>query len=769
MMIRSQSYCFRGIITISFFFFLNPLPNTFASPTRPLCRHDQRDALLELKKVFPSHTLNDDLVTTLSWNKSVDCCSWGGVTCDDMLGEVISLKLQSYSTANTSLNSTSGLFKLHHLRHLDLSDCSLHGEIPSSIGNLSRLTYLDLSFNQFIGEIPPSIGNLNQLRYLSLWSNDFRGNIPTSMANFTKLSDLNLKGNQFTGGDIILANLTSLSELDLSFNHFKSSLSVDLSRLQNLERFIGNENSFFGPFPSSLLMISSLKMISLDRNHLEGPLVFGNMSSSSKLRSLDVSYNKFGGLIPTSLSKLQSLYSVDLSHNNFVGQVPRSISSLVDLSSLDLSYNKLEGEIPYLLWRSSTLWSLKLSHNIFSSFNKPVEVVDGASIRELNLGSNSLQVPFPQWICKLKDLWALDLSNNRFTGSIPQCLKNSTSLSELRLQNNSLSGFIPDVFINLTDLRSLDVSHNNLVGKLPRSLIHCKLMRLLNVDGNKINDTFPFWLGSLEILKVLVLRSNAFHGPVYNPTEYIGFRGLRIINIATNNFFGSLSQDYFANWTQMYMVWSNEDSPESDSMGDDSHMYEDSIDLVYKGVETDFTRIFQAFKAIDFSGNRFRGHIPGSIGELSELRFLNLSGNAFTGNIPPSLANITNLEALDLSRNNLSGEIPQGLGKLSFLSYINFSHNHLQGFVPQTTQFQSQKCSSFMGNSGLFGLEKICKENHVNVPVLTSQPPKESLPDPKEPVLNWIAAAIAFGPGVFCGLVLGHIFTSYKHEWFIAR
>ncbi|XP_013612566.1 PREDICTED: receptor-like protein 12 isoform X1 [Brassica oleracea var. oleracea] len=769
MMIRSQPYCFRGIVTICFFFFLHPLPNTFASPTRSLCRHDQRDALLELKKEFPSHTLNDKLATTLSWNKSVDCCSWWGVTCDDVLGQVISLELQSYSTANTSLKASSGLFKLQHLRHLDLSDCSLHGEIPSSIGNLSHLTYLDLSFNQFIGEVPPSIGNLNQLRYLSLWSNDLKGNIPTSMVNLTKLSDLDVKGNQFTGGVIILANLTSLSELNLSYNNFNSSISVDLSGLHNLKRFIGDGNSFFGPFPSSLLMISSLRMITLGGNQLEGPLDLGNMSSSSNLGSLDVSYNKFSGLIPPSISKLHSLAVLDLSHNNFKGIVPRSISSLVNLTSLDLSYNKLEGQIPSLLWRSSTLWSLELSHNMFSSFNKPVEVVDGASLRELRLGSNSLQVPFPHWICKLKDLWALDLSNNQFTGSIPQCLKNATSLTEIRLQNNSLSGFLPESFSNLTGLKSLDVSHNDLVGKLPRSLIHCKLMRLLNVDGNKINDTFPFWLGSLQILKILVLRSNAFHGPVYNTTTYLGFRGMRIINIANNNFVGSLPKDYFANWTEMSIVWSNEDSPESEYMGDDSHMYEDSIDLVYKGVETDFKRIFQAFKAIDFSGNRFSGHIPGSIGELNELRFLNLSGNAFTGNIPPSLSNLAKLEALDLSRNNLSGEIPQGLGKLSFLSYINFSHNHLQGLVPQSTQFQSQKCSSFMGNSRLYGLEKMCNENHVNVPVLTSQPLQESLSDSKEPVLNWIVAAIAYGPGVFCGLVLGHIFTSHKHEWFIAR
>uniref|UniRef100_A0A0D3E1I2 Uncharacterized protein n=1 Tax=Brassica oleracea var. oleracea TaxID=109376 RepID=A0A0D3E1I2_BRAOL len=767
-MIPSKFYCFGGIVTMFFFFFLHPLPNTFASPTRSLCRHDQRDALWELKEEFPNHANDDERVTTLSWNKSVDCCSWSGVTCDAVLGQVISLELQSYSSVNTSLKASSGLFKLQHLSDLDLSHCSLSGEIPSSIGNLSHLTYLDLSFNQFVGEIPISVGDLNQLRYLSLYSNDLRGNIPSSFANLTKLSDLNLKSNQFTGGALILANLTSLSELNLSYNNFNSSISVDLSGLHNLERFIGNDNSFFGPFPSSLLMISSLGMIALDRNQFEGPLDLGNMSSSSNLGSLDVSYNKFSGLIPPSISKLHSLAVLDLSHNNFKGIVPRSISSLVNLTSLDLSYNKLEGQIPSLLWRSSMLSSLDLSHNLFSSFNKSVEVVDGASLRELRLGSNSLQGPFPQWLCKLKDLWALDLSNNHFTGTIPQCLKNSTSLSELRLRNNSLSGFLPDIFTNLTDLRSLDVSHNNFVGKLPTSLINCTYMEFLSVKGNKINDTFPFWLGSLQILKILVLGSNAFHGPVYNPTTYLGFPSLRIINIANNNFVGSLPQDYFTNWTQMYMVWSNEDSPESEYMGDDSLIYEDSIDLVYKGVETDFKRIFQAFKVIDFSRNRFSGHIPGSIGLLSELRFLNLSGNVFTGNIPPSLSNITKLEALDLSRNNLSGEIPQGLGKLSFLSYINFSHNHLQGLVPQSTQFQSQNCSSFMGNCGLYGLEKICKENHVNVPVLTSQPLQESLSDSKEPVLNWIVAAIAYGPGVFCGLVLGLIFTSYKHEWFIA-
>ncbi|XP_002883392.2 receptor like protein 30 [Arabidopsis lyrata subsp. lyrata] len=496
-------------------------------------------------------------------------------------------------------------------------------------------------------------------------------------------------------------------------------------------------------FPSSLLKISSLAQIDLSSgNQFEGPIDFGNTSSSSKL---------------------EVLY---LRHNNFRGQVPSSLTKLVNLYDLDLSYNKLEGQVPHCIWTSSSskLEYVKLSHNSFNSFGKSLQVIDGGTLTQLDLASNSLQGPIPQWICKLRALEKLDLSNNHFTGSIPQCFKNFTSLEDLFLRNNSLSGFLPDIFTNYTLLKSFDVSRNNLVGKLPKSLISCENMEFLNVKGNKIKDTFPFWLGSLQNFKILLLRSNAFYGPIYNSSAYLGFGRIRIIDISDNYFVGSLPQDYFANWTTTemskvkYISYGALEGPYSAP--------QDSMDLVYKGVDMNFDLIFNGLKIIDFSGNRFSGDIPGSIGVLSDFRHLNLSGNAFTGNIPPSLANITNLESLDLSRNNLSGKIPQGLGKLSFLSNINFSYNHLEGLVPRSTQFQRQNCSSFVGNPGLYGLDDICGEiHHVSVP--TSQQPEESLSEQEEPLLNWIAAAIAFGPGVFCGLVIGCIFTSYKHKWFI--
>ncbi|KAF3588419.1 hypothetical protein F2Q69_00028234 [Brassica cretica] len=172
-----------------------------------------------------------------------------------------------------------------------------------------------------------------------------------------------------------------------------------------------------------------------------------------------------------------------------------------------------------------------------------------------------------------------------------------------------------------------------------------------------------------------------------------------------------------------------------------------SMYIVNKGVGTIFKQIRIDFISIDFSENSFSGNIPeSSIGLLKGLRLL--LSNAFASNVPSSLANLKNLEALDLSRNQLSGQIPRELGRLSFLSAINFSHNHLEGPVPRSTQFQSQPCSSFVDNPKLTGLEEICGENRVPVPI--SQESKELLKG-EEKVVNWIAAAIAFGPGVFCG------------------
>ncbi|KAL0701459.1 hypothetical protein Bca4012_057581 [Brassica carinata] len=824
MMILRHCYCFSGIIIIItiYFSFLNH--STLASPGFHFCRHNQRDALLEFINEFPNdeyetdadqvqmgmavgdevsinEVLNDNVLNHdiflypdgSEWNKSNDCCHWAGVTCDDKYGQLISLDL-TYTSLNGSLKTNSSLFKLQYLRHLTLADCDLKGVIPSSLGNLSsltlvdlsfnnligqipvsleklsRLTFVDLSFNNLVGKIPLSIGNLSRLTLINLSYNELVGEIPAVIGNLNHLRNLSLKYNHHTGvipsslgnlshlikldlsinhlvGDvpasignihklrvirldnnslsgkfpILSASFTKLFLFSLSYNNLESTLPSDMSGFHSLEYFDVSENSFFGPLPTSLFSITSLKYVDLGGNQFNGPIQFAN--TFSKIWYLDLSSNRLNGPTPESVSELLKLAVLDLSQNNFSGSIPRSISKLVNLADLQLSNNNLKGEVPGFVWGLS---NLNLSHNSLESFgNSSKETM----IMSLDLSSNSFQGPFPHRICKLNwdwdwDLYFLDLSNNLFNGSIPPCLRNSVLfIAVLMLSNNSFSGVIPDVFANATKLLSLDVSHNQLEGNFPKSLT--------NVESNRIKDKFPYWLGSLPSLHVLILRSNEFYGPLCHRHVSIGFQSLRVI------FMFRITNSLELSHLTIFPTGMKQP----------------------RRVENRFEGIREDFRAIDFSGNRFYGKIPESIGFLKELHLLNLSNNAFTSCIPQSLANLTNLETLDLSSNKLSGQIPQDIGKLSFLSYMNFSHNLLQGPVPRGTQFQRQNCSSFSDNLGLYGLDEICVEPHIRNP--TSQENEESL-ESEEPMFNWIAAAIAYGPGVFCGLMIGYIFTSHN-------
>ncbi|KAJ4868167.1 Receptor-like protein 12 [Raphanus sativus] len=456
----------------------------------------------------------------------------------------------------------------------------------------------------------------------------------------------------------------------------------------------------------------------------------------------------------------------DLTSNNFTSTLPPDLSGFHNLEYFDVSKNSFIGPFPKSLFSIPSLQSVNLGDNQFTG---PIEFVNTSSSKLHFLG---LSRPFPHWICncKHKGLRYLDLSSNLFNGSIPPCLSNSiVSLTELSLRNNSFSGLLPDIFVDATKLRSLDVSRNQLEGKFPNSLINCKALQLLNVESNGINDEFPYWLGSLPSLNVLILRSNEFHGPLYNRhVSSSGFRSLRVIDVSRNDFSGTLPPRYFSSWRAMTTLTEGKNY---DYVVNFVKYYSSylllyrSMEMVNKGVETRFERIQKDFRAIDFSGNRIHGEIPESLSLLKGLRLLNLSGNAFASDIPRSLANLTNLEALDLSRNKLSGQIPRDLGELSFLSYVNFSHNLLHGPVPRGTQIQRQECSSFLDNPGLYGLEEICQQTYSLNPTTIQQVQEHS--ETEEQMFSWLAAGIAYGPGVFCGLVIGHIFLSHNHAWFI--
>ncbi|KAJ3671023.1 hypothetical protein LUZ60_008449 [Juncus effusus] len=85
---------------------------------------------------------------------------------------------------------------------------------------------------------------------------------------------------------------------------------------------------------------------------------------------------------------------------------------------------------------------------------------------------------------------------------------------------------------------------------------------------------------------------------------------------------------------------------------------------------------------LDFSFNRLKGPIPGTISMLGSLQVLNLSSNFLTGSIPDSIGDMVSLKNVSFSNNTLYGEIPSSVSDLIDLVHLDLSSNQLNGSIP---------------------------------------------------------------------------------------
>lgn len=735
------------------------------------CRPDQTETIKRFKNEFAFSSICRN-----------DTNFFSGVVCDNTTGAVTVLELPGGCLRGT-LRPNSSLFELSHLRYLNLSFNNFDSSpLSSAFGQLNNLEVLLLSSNGFTGQVPSSIRNLTKLTQLNLPHNKLTGDLPSLVQNLTKLLALDLSYNQFSGTiPSSFFTMPFLSYLDLSENHLTGSFEISnsSSKLENLN--LGN-NHFETEIIDPVLRLVNLRYLSLSFLNTSHPIDLSIFSPLQSLTHLDLYGNSL---------TLTSVYSdIDFPKNMEIlllsgcniSEFPRFLKSLKKLWYLDLSSNRIKGNVPDWIWSLPLLVSLDLSNNSFTGFNGSLDhVLANSSVQVLDIALNSFKGSFPNppvsiinlsaWnnsftgdiplsVCNRTSLDVLDLSYNNFTGSIPPCMGNFTIVN---LRKNKLEGNIPDEFYSGALTQTLDVGYNQLTGELPRSLLNCSFIRFLSVDHNRINDSFPLWLKALPNLKVLTLRSNSFHGPMSPPDDQspLAFPKLQILEISHNRFTGSLPTNYFANWSVKSLKMYDEERLYMGDYSSDRFVYEDTLDLQYKGLYMEQGKVLTFYSAIDFSGNKLEGEIPESIGLLKTLIALNLSNNSFTGHIPMSFANVTELESLDLSGNKLSGEIPQELGRLSYLAYIDVSDNQLTGKIPQGTQIIGQPKSSFEGNSGLCGLP--LEESCLREDAPSTQEPEEE----EEEILEWRAAAIGYGPGVLFGLVIGHVVALYKPGWFI--
>ena len=138
-----------------------------------------------------------------------------------------------------------------YVRDLILTDLSLTGSIPATLGGLADLRRLDLDENALTGNIPSELGRLRNLRHLYLFGNRLTGGIPHQIGNLGDLEFLYLYDNQLTGGiPIELARLSELRMLLLDNNRLTGGIPSVLGGMDSLERLYLRDNLLTGEIPA---------------------------------------------------------------------------------------------------------------------------------------------------------------------------------------------------------------------------------------------------------------------------------------------------------------------------------------------------------------------------------------------------------------------------------------------------------------------------------------------------------------------------------------
>nr|XP_023903630.1 receptor like protein 42-like [Quercus suber] len=722
-------------------FFISHSQTTSNTSSQQRCLPDQSSALLQLRQEFVEKRLHSDDIYDLfhyndyynssypkmkSWKADSDCCSsWDGVTCDARNGHVIGLDL-SNSWLCGPLKSNSSLFRLRHLRKLNLAlnNFSSFTTIPSEFGQLVRLTHLNLSNSFLHGRIPSEISWLSNLVSLDLSFNYFHYFVGADSHE----TYLNLRRNDL---EALVQNMTYLRELHLDYLDLPWSLPQSLANLSSLTSLSLSWCILLGEFPSDIFLLPQIQSIDVSRNdNLAGFLPEFNLGNSLEL--LDLSRTNFSGELPDSINNLKSLKYLYLSSTNFFGEIPNSISNLKSLTGLALSGN-LSGEIFHSILNLSQLVHLSISSNNFHG-QLPSTLGNLTKLIYLDLSNNLFHGEIPSFLGNLTQLEYLSLRNNTFDGRFPILLTNLTKLQYLDISTNQLIGPIPCEIGKLPQLSYITLGYNSLSGAIPSSLFTMTSLSRLSLSQNHLTGPLKIQNISSSPLQTLLLSGNKLYEPI--PRSISNFSQLEYLALSSINVKGMMELNIFFELKRIkYLSLSGNNLLISKGKVNSPLPKFQLLDLSFCNLREfpDFLETQNELAYLDLSSNKIEGKVPKWFWNVGKetLQRLNLSfnllssfeqplkvlpwknmayldlrsnmlqgllpipplstnyffasNNSLTGRIPPMICQVNSLQVLDLSNNQLTGQIPQCLGKFSTsLAVLNMRSNRIQGKLPKT-------------------------------------------------------------------------------------
>ena len=536
-----------------------------------------------------------------------------------------------------------------------------------------------------------------------------------------------------------------LQVLDLSFNAFSGPLPGDIfANCQNLKFFYAPCNHLEGQLPDQLWSCANMEEIVLGTNNLSGDLTFGDARQLRSLRMLDLYENNFTGVLADVLDSVgcASLTYLDVSFNSFSGVIPSSLGSCSHLSYINFQSNFLTGTIPEELGQLPNLTNLGLGKNLLTG-TLPASFQYSQSLSAIDVSRNWLSGTIPRWLSRMPNLKFFTAHTNNISGLISFELVQAPTLLHLDIGINNLIGTIPPDLVNLKTLKFIRLARNRLVGSVPSVLGNLTSLQGLDLSWNDLSGPLPSSFGNLQSLVWLSLAGNHLAGSI--PPELTKCRSLLWLNLKDNHLTGDIPPDLFSLGSNQDIgfLMSNEaqEFPPMD-FGECSLVQSwipgevVPFENMAKNLKHNFCRLqwldmLTGVKAAlgywQLSNNNFTGLIPDPGSSVtSNLSCLLLAHNKLSGSIPEGLKrvplyniDVTNnnlsssvpdifeslaptLQSLQLSYNNFSGRLPNSLNKLSFLSTYNFSYNpELAGPIPDEAAFQNFNPSAFLNDTQL--------------------------------------------------------------------
>ncbi|KAM3734109.1 hypothetical protein ACB098_11G189900 [Castanea mollissima] len=599
-----------------------------------------------------------------------------------------------------SINSTADYFRTWNSSTNKKSDCCDWAGVKCD-NTTGRVIQLDLSWRISWSREDWCLNAslflpFEELQKLNLEGNHISRWVPNEgferFSALRKLEMLYLASNSFNNNILSsFSGISSLKLLDLSANILNGSLHIPA--FSNLEELYLNDNEindFVTTTTKGSNTFTSLKILSMGRNDLEGSFTTEGWCELKKLQEIDLSGNNFEGRLPSCMANLTSLRVLDLSYNHFNGNIVQSpLSSLTSLEYLSFSYNNFS--IPSTLSFLSNLSNLKIllsDNNILALEPDSLTWIPTFQLKVFSLSNCSSNIhnrTLPRLLHYQYDLRVIVLSHNKLVGQFPNyLLENNTRLEFFIVNNNSFMGPFVVPYDIRPNMFHIDISDNYIHGPIPTNLgLIFPNLESLKISRNEFEGNIPSSFGNLVLLRSLDLSENHFSGTI--PMHFImGCHNLEYLILSNNSFSGQIFPTN-SSWTKLGTLHLD-NNQFSGTLPTWIGNMTSLVDIVmaknhFEGhIPIELCKLVD-LKILDISDNNLFGSVP-SCFNSSSICFFQLNKNCLSGPIPSSFQNNSNLLALNLRDNHLTGNIPNWIGSLSSLRILLLKANHLGGLIP---------------------------------------------------------------------------------------